>query len=826
MSAVSEVQPAVPRPQELLPELIGPWIHQIAANRFEVSPLLSDAGQITLTDQLRRSIHNKIAFHHLRSGTIDLERAFQIVLHLLAAANWTALIDFLLRITLEIVDRSRAEAFEFLTLLFTQGQWPDNFPLPLRITFRAIQVRILTQLDRETESFIAELDTMIQEAGAGGLPMAFLAYMLIGPLNPHAPPGTAARKTLQASRIYPHLPTEFQGIPLEVPLESLVWGGVTRIQSQEAIRSVLGVLADMTEVERRAAFAYDMLRDAPELFVDRSWIVELRKPEEEQDWDGVISLLDEILGIAELPGGEPLQAPVARAKAIVFADYMDRPQDGLDVLEGALSAPDNNARFLLNYTAACILLDRSTPEAALRRYQMALAESPTAYSFLRLDALRRGAEAAGRVGDWQLVQDLSIRSLKLPAKDDQVFERLEMIGELAWAYWSLRNRRRAWGAMSGLVRGLYQSSDFENARFREVFRKAGHVLGWMASLSSTGAPPVHTSDGQPYTEPFPGFFSRSRPKMADIPLPPFFSLLFSQLGTFAAGCRLYELAGRKLDEAKRLAESEGLTALRHWTDLELAQLAARREDYSQALALGMSGIRIFPAISKVKELRVDPLTALTSLVDRWGDLPIEQRRDFERGLYWMTVGPAIARTLAKGNHADTYAAVISELETVFRQFEQHLVDSQHWLNMLRELRIAFSSLATRETIYGQIRTLPEGLAYLSPLLYLALSCAPNATLPECCGAQAVAFDYLLYCKPASELMTEDIAVFVLEYWVQIARSQAFAIRNPQAFRRKLKAILVPTYSQVAGLLLDAANSTGVRLAQDLRDRLREASLEA
>ena len=143
-------------------------------------------------------------------------------------------------------------------------------------------------------------------------------------------------------------------------------------------------------------------------------MVELTRAEEEQDWEGVLAIVDEIRQVGELPGGEPLQAPGARARAIVLADHLARPQDALALLETTLAGADHNARFLLQYTAASILLDHSTPETALSRYQSALAESPTTYSTLQFDALRRAAEAAGRIGQWQTMRDLAINSLKFP----------------------------------------------------------------------------------------------------------------------------------------------------------------------------------------------------------------------------------------------------------------------------------------------------------------------------------------------------------------------------------------------------------------------------
>jgi len=305
-------------------------------------------------------------------------------------------------------------------------------------------------------------------------------------------------------------------------------------------------------------------------------MLELTRAEEERDWEGVLAIVDEIRQVGELPGGEPLRAAAARARAIVLADHLVRPQEALAFLETTLADADHNARFLLQYTAGSILLDHSTPETALSRYQSALAESPTTYSTLKFDALLRGAEAAGRIGQWQTMRDMAISSLKLLRDDGLDYVRLEMIGELAWAHWSLGDHIKAYGAMSSVVHRLLQKQEFEESRFREVFGKRGHVLGWMVSIARSGAPPVHTLDGQPYAEPFPGWFSRRQPRIAEIPWPLYSSLLITQLGMFAVECELDETAWRNLSQAKNLAESQSLAYLRHFVDLQLAEVTQRR----------------------------------------------------------------------------------------------------------------------------------------------------------------------------------------------------------------------------------------------------------
>lgn len=819
MRAVAAVSTPIPRPAELFPEVTGPWVYRLAADRFEVSPLLSDAGQATLDPGVRQRVHLTTAAYYLKRSTIDQYQGWQIIIHLILAGDWHTLTGFLIQLSLQLKDKRQAEAFELITLVFGPSL-PEDMPVSSRIPFRAVQVRILMLLGKDAQALVTDLDTMMQGADISSLPMGFLAHLLVGPLNPAASPGMAARRTLEACRSYRRLPPEMQPLPLEPSLESLVWSGMVHIRSRDDIRGILYVLAAMIEQERRAAFSPDKLYEAAQIFVDQCWTLELTRAEEEQDWEGVLAIIDEIRQVGELPGGEPLQAAAARARAIVLADHLARPREALTILETALAGADHNARFLLQYTAGCILLDHSTPETALSRYQRALAELPTTYSTLQFDALRRAAEAAGRIGQWQTMRDLAISSLRVLRGNGLYYERLEMIGELAWAHWSLGDYIKACGAMSGVVHGLLRKQESDDNRFREVFGKTGHALGWMVSIAQSGAPPAHTPEGQPYTEPFPGFFSRPRPRIAEIAVPLLSSFLMTQLGMFAAACELDGVAWHNLSEAKNLAESQGVTYLRHFVDLKLADLAARREDYREAFHLTLSGIRSLPAGQRFRESGAYPLTAQISLEDIWAGLSQDQHQGLERVLYWTTIGPAITGLLAKEAHGEAYGAMITELQAIFQESEHELVDPEYWSHMLRQVRIAFSPLVTGEILRGQIQALREDELLLRVLYYLALSNFPNATLEESCQAQAAAFDFLLRTEPVGKLMAEDVAAYLLRFWTHVAETQAFTPHSAR-FRNIVRAIQVPTFPNIARLLIVAESATGARFSDELRRRLIE-----
>src|SRR5260370_42267054 len=145
----------------------------------------------------------------------------------------------------------------------------------------------------------------------------------------------------------------------------------------------------------------------------------------------------------------------------------------MDVIERGLERADANGRFLLDYTAGCVLLDHSTPARAFERFRRALTTEATGHGFLRVDAGRLAAEAAGRSAAW-LEAIKEAKAAVYAIKEEKLesilrYERLASIVEVAWAHWSAGNTQKACAAMSAVVRSLVRAPEVGQARFREVF---------------------------------------------------------------------------------------------------------------------------------------------------------------------------------------------------------------------------------------------------------------------------------------------------------------------------------------------------------------------
>ena len=352
--------------------------------------------------------------------------------------------------------------------------------------------------------------------------------------------------------------------------------------------------------------------------------------------------------------------------------------------------------------------------------------------------------------------------------------------------------------MSGLIFKLVTDQQFELARYREVFGKAGHALGWIASIAGSGSPPVSTADGLEFKEPFASFFSAPRPRIADYAAPRRPDALLSLLATLAESSGLYGTAMRSLRIAKTAISGSAPTVFSALVDLRLAQLAARQQDYGIALGHALSGVRVLsvappPTAAQPEPADIRVIDALLPSDTEWLAKPKEERANFEKAIFWVTIGPLVASLLAGDAAPDECSRRIDSMAALFDSCSDKLADHSYWAGTFRELRLAFSPLATRETIHEQIREVPEDEQYLLLLLFLVSSRAPNARLEEVCGRQAVALEFLLPHLLDGKVMVERVAAHICRYWRRFAYDESFATQDLRQLQEAVSALRGPQF---------------------------------
>ena len=101
----------------------------------------------------------------------------------------------------------------------------------------------------------------------------------------------------------------------------LIWTNTIHIQDREQIRLFLEEIDQLDGDVRRLLCAAPLAIEASSHMIDQYWLSESGKPKEEQNWFGHLSLIDQLEKLPCVQEGECLRVSLARAKAVVYADY-------------------------------------------------------------------------------------------------------------------------------------------------------------------------------------------------------------------------------------------------------------------------------------------------------------------------------------------------------------------------------------------------------------------------------------------------------------------------------------------------------------------------
>lgn len=408
----------IARPMELFVELVGPWVNQLMENNFEISPLIRNIGERILEPKQQEAVHYVIARYYLYKGGIDPYLAFQVVKHLVLANNWHLLVIVLVRFAYQVTKKEHAKAFEPIIVYIDRTEL-NNVPDFVHIATYSTKLLIYNLIDKPTGDLLTTLSRLLQKMKKTDmdeytlLTVFSVEILLMQPHNPTLSAGAVAKTMLQACQTAQKLGS--LPVPLKISkdlLQQFMWMGVRRISTRTDIREILMVLKELSTTERKTVLSDKIMLVSPNILVDMCWELELRKANNEQDWDGTLKLLEEISEVAEMPGAESLKPLVGRAKAVVLADYMNQLTRAIEVIDSLLSTSDSDGRFILNHTAGNCFIQRERFEDALSRYQMALADFTDFNQDLHFDVLRRASHAAGKTGNFELMRDLAIRALQ------------------------------------------------------------------------------------------------------------------------------------------------------------------------------------------------------------------------------------------------------------------------------------------------------------------------------------------------------------------------------------------------------------------------------
>jgi len=829
-AATSAVSDGIEDSGLLLDDLRGPWVDDAGDDHLEVTPVLRGVGRDNLPAETQKEVHRAVADHYLSQGTVDASQAHWIAVHLWKAELYEQFSHFLIGLMLAADTPAEARYILWASSLISPGiEWPEELNLDQRVSFRAAQVRTRLLAGRDARALDADLEDLMSRTGPENSRSLIFACLNTGLLLPveDLPAGMILPRAVRAVRLLRQ-----EGMIREQDFtgtyEDIIWLAAFRLKGLAQARQFLAELSAMTSDELTLVFQSRLAAEMASHVLDSVWYEQAAKPEVDQDWTAVLSLLDEARGLAKRAVAPALVLACARARAVVLADYMGRSDSALKVLEELPQPADHSLSFLVNYTAGCILFDSNHTEEALRRLDAGSAVPGDGFTWYRFHAQFLAAIAAGRLALWDKARQRCGGVIRTAATmtDVLAYERLEMMGELAWVHWASGDTVKACAAMCGFVTGLAALNDPMDPRYREAFNKAGHALGWFATIASTGEPPAVTASGEAYAPVQAGFFGVRREQMAQFTAPVGFSRawLLAQLGTLALAVGLRHLAKSAYELSQGLAEGRKTDeVLLVFVDARLASLNASLGHLDQALDLilkASNGLAIHGYGPHVDQILATPDDDL--MHNQAPALSPEQARAAEHELVLgMVVGPALVGLLSSGWPPEKSIDTLVDLQTA-----------------VAERRNSFRESALGEKVKGFLNALinlwraeavPEEPppdvddSFHKALWFLVASSHRSTRLVDSLRMQVQAVDFLLRVPDARVHVLPGIGTFVHGFWMDIANTRSFALNHPRLFREELRGLSSQGGAKTAvGVLVSACAALGVRLPPEIRSRFAAA----
>ena len=831
---IASSPPRITYPGECLNELAGPWITSLERGHYQVSPVFVGAGRLNLSEETQRLVHRTAADYYLEEGRIDASRAHLVATHLWGAGDYTEFARLLTQLLLNVKTSTQAKYVDWaITVVSPDMEWPRQIELGLRIMLRAAQVRARIVAGGDAQKLEEDLENLLDRAGPDEHRAVIVACLFTGPLiQDKERTGRDMLKAIRAVRLI----RETQVLsPVDFPqkFEDIIWIQAAYLSELDDVRQFLLEIKRMSDQERSRLFDADLAAETTVYLSDRVWMNEAEKPVEEQDWHGVLAILDELRDVGRLPGALPLRFAEARARSVVLADYLRQPEAALDLLNSVPKLQHPELEFLRHYAVGCTLFDIKNFESALRALTLASTTEGDGFWYYRLDTRRRLCIAESRLGRWDAAQESCIQSLHFientaDVPDLWVYDRLELMGELAWICWMTGHRMKACGAMYGAVSEMNTRGDIEEPRCREAFNKIGHALGWFALTASEGQPPHATSSGELYSPVEGGLFGIRRPSLGELKPAAGFSnvLLLMQLCHFAEAVGMGRTAFRVCRLAYSLGQTDGTTLMVGLAGAELAPLSGRFDAPREALQVGLDAVKFMFALQKLREATMPELHDSVDWKLAWASASREERQNAEHDLLKMTVGPAIAELIGGDFSEEAINERLRIWISVLTSHQVEFEDQEYW-NLVSQIFEDMLS-PTGKALLDQQKEIAEEDSFLRALLYLVCSRQRARKMHDKLQMHVYAVDFFVRFSPfGRDHILPGVGSFIHRFWLDIAKTRGFALRSPQLFRDELREISpLEGETTAVKVLMAASSAISVRLPRDILSRFSQGEQSA
>ena len=796
---IARISPEVTNPAEVLENLSGPWLDQLTNGSFEVSPLLINSGKDNLPFEVEKEVHLLVANQYLHNRIIDSSKANTVLIHLWQAHEYVRFASVLIQFLLAAKTSEQAKYIDWACILVYDVEWPNEISLGYRIMIRAAQVRTLALAGGKYRKINDDLELLLSHADIQeDAPAILFAYVNVGLVNDHLPVEITIPRSFNLFRMIQNSDTlkkEFSS-DLLGNLPNAVWAQGVRVKNCEEIKLFIQYFSDLSEADMNLFVEAPFATEVSTILFDQSWYSEASKPLENRDWNSVLKYLDEFNNHPRISQYLCFKVAIARARAVIYADYLKQYATAIDVLNTLPQLDDPDMRFLVNYSKGCFASNANLSQDATLFFLNAENAEGLGYVFFRLDNTSRLAIEKSKLNDWATAKELFIRAIhqfeRSEGKALFKWNCIELLGELAYVYWSIGDLSRAYGAMYGYVMALVNDKSVDDLRFREAYNKAGHGMGWFISIAGTGKPPSATQSGDEYAPVQPGLFGIRRESLGSHIPPTGFSksLLLIQLAMFAkATCHwraswiLYKRAHvqNKIDK--------NIDSVRSFIFyIDLASLEAKFGGPSEALQYAIHAKKVL-ALEKVigtskekLDLHIDE-----SIDSDLQEISKDELRRAETRFLYILFAPLFSELIASGWSTEEIVSKLTQWEHAIIGYEKNLSLPNEWVEVVSYLKDLIYFWKEDRPINTNFKFFEDSTTF-EIFRYLLMSDQQKTNLNDAFRYQVSAIISIPQYGHFAEHMLPGIGRFIHRFWSEVALHRRFLLSGPQLFVTDLKVI--------------------------------------
>lgn len=825
----AQVDPARIAYLECVQNLDGLWLQPAGGGRYEVSPLVLTFGAQQLGTEVAARVNRFAARRLLSRGTIDQFEFMRAIMHLMGAGDYSQAVSLVVR---ELANRRSAKALgpEWPLIFF-----PPEQPLPpslmpgLGMALRSHQVVAASRLGREAPAYWRSLLAMMQgavEQDRWGVLLAANQLLTAGSL----PMPQLIEAARQLERIGGRAPMP-SGEQIETPGWDQgvdLWIVTPAIKGWADFWMWVELLGSLSAERLHQVMASPEAVNVVQPLVDRLWIA---AAEGHPGGGSVKDTLEQLRRLEEwatLHKADLLTACAIRGQMVIAGEYERRHDDMVALARRGMQlvAEVGPARGLLESTYGSQLDLAGKHEEALPHLEEAARDVHGQIPLNRVFALLTATEAAFSIGKPFIdYAEAALREYEADGHADTSLK-ARVLAEVAVARWAVGRRPEAFDAIESAVSTVLAAKPTETIQSLTV--RIGHVLGYFATVATTGSPPQGTSSGQTYVAPTPKMF-RGHNAAA-------ISMYRARTGSAMLKAQLSALAFRT-DRSKRSqvwaesafaeATGAGVPATTLFVASTVLDTQVRSGDTAAAIETAFVAARALRALNAERKAGRDPSRDDFRIDLRPG--PSTATDDLDETALQFVLVPMVLRICeesARGADAGR-AAAQSAIDAIARLGRQ-VLPSDKW-EAMRGLLQRFVEGADERTVAAEVQRISQehqGMVQLGA--YLLLSAWPSADFSRSAVLQVHAASFAFQvASVAAPGTAERVAEFLWSLWQSRLQTARFRFSSPSMLARDLEdARSMPTpESRARATLRSVVRSLGTRLNGSAREWLDRADAD-